>query len=141
MNSEPVFIVDDDEDDLQFIKEVWKELNYENELIFFSDGEAVLKHLKTDATVPFLILCDVNIPCMDGFELKKHLYEDDLLNYKSIPFVFWSSQASKEQIKKAYDLGGNGFFVKENTLNGLKTSLAEIMQYWLKSKVPEKIAL
>lgn len=42
MNSEPVFIVDDDEDDLQFIKEVWKELNYENELIFFSDGEAVL---------------------------------------------------------------------------------------------------
>lgn len=78
---------------------------------------------------------------MDGFELKKHLYEDDLLNYKSIPFVFWSSQASKEQIKKAYDLGGNGFFVKENTLNGLKTSLAEIMQYWLKSKVPEKIAL
>lgn len=137
MNDGPVRIVDDDEDDREFIKEVWKELNYNNELIFFSDGEAVLKHLKTNTTIPFLILCDVNITRMNGFELKKRLYEDDALFYKSIPFVFWSTQASKEQIKKSYDLGGNGFFVKESTVKGLKTSLSEIMQYWLKSKVPE----
>ena len=136
MNDGPVYIVDDDEDDREFIKELWKELDYRNELIFFDDGEAVLKHLKSDSTVPFLILCDVNIPRIDGFELKKRLYEDDSLNYKSIPFVFWTSQASKEQIKKSYDLGGNGFFVKESTMSGLKASLVEIMQYWLKSKVP-----
>jgi PleD family two-component response regulator len=74
---------------------------------------------------------------MDGFELKKRLYEDDSLNYKSIPFIFWSSQASVEQIKKSYDLGGNGFFIKESTLSELKASLIGIMQYWLKSRVPE----
>jgi PleD family two-component response regulator len=74
---------------------------------------------------------------MDGFELKRRLYEDDSLFYKAIPFVFWSSEASKEQIKKSYDLGGNGFFIKESTFNAVRTSLVEIMQYWLKSKVPE----
>jgi CheY-like chemotaxis protein len=137
MNDGPVYIVDDDPDDREFIKDIWKELNYNNKLIFFDDGEAVLRHLKTSPIVPFLILCDVNIPRMDGFELKKRLYEDDSLFYRSIPFVFWSSQLSKEQIKNSYDLGGNGFFIKESTMNGLKTSLIEIMQYWLKSKVPE----
>ncbi|HZF66302.1 MAG TPA: response regulator [Chitinophagaceae bacterium] len=136
MNDGPVYIVDDDEDDHEYIKEIWKELGYKNELVFFDNGEAVLRRMKADSTVPFLILCDVNIPRMDGFELKKRLYEDDTLNHKSIPFIFWSSQVSKEQIKKSYDLGGNGFFAKENTMSGLKASLIEIMQYWLKSKVP-----
>ena len=137
MNDGLIFIVDEDEDDREFVKHVWKELKYKNELMFFSDGDSLLKHLKTNTTIPFLILCDVNIPKMDGFELKKRLYDDDSLFYKSIPFVFWSSQASKEQIKKSYDLGGNGFFIKESTLNGFKVALSEIMQYWLKSKVPE----
>jgi CheY-like chemotaxis protein len=137
MNSAPLYIVVDDQDDQDIIKDIWKELNYDNALLFFGSGEDVLHHMKTDSTVPFLILCDVNIPRMNGFELKKRLYEDDSLFYKSIPFVFWSTQASPEQIQKSYDLGGNGFFIKDNSYQGLKTSLTEIMQYWLKSKVPE----
>jgi FixJ family two-component response regulator len=34
MNDGPVYIVDDDEDDREFIKELWKELGYKNELGF-----------------------------------------------------------------------------------------------------------
>src|SRR5215203_4249701 len=79
MNNGPVYIVDDDEDDRAFIKEVWQELAYTNELVFFSSGEAVLSRLKTDPVVSFLILCDVNLPGIDGFELKKRLYEDGTL--------------------------------------------------------------
>jgi CheY-like chemotaxis protein len=136
MNESPVFIVDDDEDDQEFIVEAWKELGYVNELKFFQNGDAVLKHLKAEPLVPFLILCDVNIPRMDGFELKDRLLESDALYHKSIPFVFWSSQASKEQIKKAYDLRVNGFFVKDNSIGNLKASLATIVEYWRKSQVP-----
>jgi CheY-like chemotaxis protein len=73
---------------------------------------------------------------MDGFELKDRLLESDALYHKSIPFVFWSSQASKEQIKKAYDLRVNGFFVKDNSIGNLKASLATIVEYWRKSQVP-----
>ena len=136
MNDGPVFIVDDDEDDREFVKEVWKELGYKNELLFFQNGEAVLNHLKTKKVVPFLILCDVNLPRMDGFELKDKLLESDEMYHKSIPFVFWSSQASTEQIKKAYNLRVNGFFMKDARMDDLKSSVATIMTYWLKSRVP-----
>jgi CheY-like chemotaxis protein len=136
VNEGPVFIVDDDEDDQAFIIEAWKELGYVNELKFFQNGDAVLKHLKAEQLVPFLILCDVNIPRMDGFELKDRLLESDALYHKSIPFVFWSSQASNEQIKKAYDLRVNGFFVKDNSIGDLKASLATIVEYWRRSQVP-----
>jgi CheY-like chemotaxis protein len=138
MNNGPVFIVDDDEDDQQIVKEVWQDLEYKNELLFFDNAEAVLHRFKTDPVVPFLIVCDVNVPKMGGFELKRRVLESDALYYKSIPFIFWSTQASREQVKKAYDLRVNGFFIKENRLADVKTSLAIIVQYWFRSVVPEQ---
>jgi CheY-like chemotaxis protein len=137
MNKGPVYIVDDDEDDKEFVKEVWKELGYTNELLFFSNGEAVLRHIKTNQVVPFLILCDVNLPRMNGFELKDRLLETTSLYHKSIPFVFFSTQASEEQVKKAYDLRVNGFFIKQDSIEELKASLATIVEYWQKSQVPQ----
>lgn len=137
MNDGPILIADDDTDDKEFLQEAWKELEFKNPLIFFSNGADVLSYFESGKTTPFLVLCDVNIPKMDGFELKEKIKENPGWNYKSIPFVFWSSQVSKKQIKKAYDLGVNGFFVKENNLEAIKQSLISIVTYWLKSVTPE----
>ncbi len=137
MNNGPILIVDDDKDDWEFLQDAWQDLEFENPLLFFSSGQHVLDYMKSGKASPFLILCDVNIPGIDGFELKKRLSEDPSTRYKSIPFVFWSTAVSKSQIQKAYDLGGHGFFLKENSLPEIKNSLAEMVKYWLKSIVPE----
>lgn len=52
MNNNPVFIVDDDADDQEFIKESWKEFEFDNPLVFFGSGEQVIKELKLH-NVPF----------------------------------------------------------------------------------------
>lgn len=132
----PIVIVDDDSDDREFLRDAWGELNITNKLIFFSNGQAVIEYLQSAEVTPFLIICDVNIPGMDGFELKAALLHDTSVNYKSIPFVYWSTVASEAQIRKAYDLGGNGFFVKDTSFDKLKESLREIIMYWKKSKTP-----
>jgi len=137
MNTAPILIVDDDADDRDFLQHAWKELNYSNPLIFLNTGEELLNYLDTEKTPPFLILCDVNIPKMDGFKLKEKILEDPKMHYKSVPFIYWSSLASKAQIQKAYDLGGNGFFIKECTFEKIKQSLIDIVNYWQKSIVPE----
>jgi len=137
VNTAPILIVDDDSDDRQLLREAWKELGFPNPLLFFNTGEEVLQYLSAEKIIPFLTLCDVNIPKMDGFELKAKLLEDTSMNYRSIPFVFWSSEVSKKQIQKAYDLGVNGFFVKGNTFEEIKNSLIDIVNYWQKSRVPE----
>ena len=137
MTDGPVVIVNDDEDDRAILEEAWKDLGFPNQLIFFTKGEDVLQHLRSESSPPFLVLCDVNIPRMDGFELKEKILNDSSINYKSIPFVYWSDEVSKSQIEKAYDLGGNGFFVKGNTFERIKKSLSSIVEYWSKSIVPE----
>ncbi|MEJ7767393.1 MAG: response regulator [Chitinophagaceae bacterium] len=137
MNNNPVFIVDDDTDDHHLVRECWKELGFANALVFFKSGEEVLQYLQATKVSPFLILCDVNVPAMGGFELKSILMRDELLNYKSVPFIFWSTYASNRQIKQAFSLSAHGFFIKGNKIAELKESLSEIINYWQKSKQPE----
>ena len=43
----PVVIIEDDADDQDFLNEVFKKLNYPNELVFFSDGNKALEYLKS----------------------------------------------------------------------------------------------
>ncbi len=137
MTKGPVFIVDDDHDDFALIELVWEELELKNQLLFFDNGEDVLKYLTANPAVPFMIICDVNIPAMDGFELREKIIQNPSMFYKSTPFIFWSTSATEEQIKKAYDLAVQGFFIKEHTLQELKQSLIDIIQYWKKSKMPK----
>ena len=136
MNNAPVFIVDDDVDDREIIHEIWNELGIKNPLLFFASGHEVLDHVKKDPTNPFIIISDVNLPRMDGFELRQKLLDEHSFHYKSIPFVFWSTVASNEQIKKAYDYGAQGFFIKGSNYSMLKESLDMIMTYWKTSKAP-----
>lgn len=136
MKAAPIVIADDDNDDNEFLKAAWEELGFENPLVFFQTGEQVLEYLKTEKLTPFMILSDVNLPKMDGFELKEKLFMDSDLKYVSIPFIFWSTTASEAQIKKAYDLGGNGFFIKGSSFESIKNSLVGIVKYWTESKVP-----
>ena len=137
MNSAPILIIDDDGEDREFISDAWNDLEFKNPLLFFDNGNDVLEYLANEHVNPFLIICDVNIPRMDGFELKQILLNNTNTRYRSIPFVFWSTQVSNAQIQKAYDLGVNGFFLKENNLNDLKQSLIDIVKYWKKSKTPD----
>lgn len=136
MNTAPILIVEDDLEDREFIQEAWNELEFKNELIFFNSGTELIDHLTKEKTIPFLIISDVNLHKMDGFKLKEKLLEDESLNHKSVPFVFFSNIAANAQIKKSYDLGGHGFFVKGTNIKEIKNTLGRIVKYWQISQAP-----
>ena len=137
MNTGPVFIIDDDAEELDIVQEIWQELSFKNTLEVFTDCERFLKRMEEKDINPFLIISDVNLAKMDGFALRQKLCESIELSYKSIPFIFWSTVASNEQVKHAYDSGGHGFFFKGSTYAEIKKSLNLIMSYWSESVVPE----
>lgn len=136
MNHNPIYIVDDDEDDQQIIQEAVAELGLTNELKFFYTAEAVLSQLRKNDLIPFIIISDINLPGMDGFTLREKILNESSMSDKSIPFIFWSTTASDAQVKRAFDLSAHGFFIKGRTFKELKEELGEIISYWSKSLAP-----
>lgn len=137
MNSkEPIIIVDDDTDDHAIFQEVAERLNLQNELLFFRNGLELLAYLRITTQKPFIIFCDMNMPQMGGLELRRHINEDEFLRKKSIPFVFFTTAASNEQIREAYDLTVQGFFLKESSFIETENTFKLILDYWSKCKHP-----
>ncbi|MCW3092235.1 MAG: response regulator [Ferruginibacter sp.] len=135
----PVIIIEDDFDDQELLREIFKRLNYGNELIFFSDGEQALDFLYSTTVKPFIILSDINIPRIDGMALRERINSDDQLKFKCIPYLFYSTAANPNQVFTAYSLSVQGFFQKGYSFTELEKTISIIMQYWERCVAPNKV--
>jgi len=132
----PVIIIEDDDDDQQFIKDAFIDLGYESQLKFFYDADSVISYLKSTTDKPFLIISDFNLSGMNGYELKKRINDDEQLRKKAIPFIFYTTSDQKYALDKVYEMMVQGFFVKENSIAGIKSTIKVIIDYWKLCKHP-----
>lgn len=129
-NEGPVVIIEDDMDDQECLIQVFKELGYPNEILFFQDGHEALDALNKTDIIPFVILSDINLPKLDGFALRDKIKMDAKLQLKCIPYLFFSTASSQKAVVDAYSLSVQGFFIKQNSMEKLKETIHAIMTYW-----------
>ncbi len=135
----PIIIIEDDQDDQDILNAIFKELNYKNKLIFFGDSEDALEYLiKTDIE-PFLVISDINMPKLSGFELREKVLNNEDLRLKSIPYLFFSTSAEQKHVIDAYSRSIQGFFIKPKTYNELKQMMMKIVEYWQECESPNYI--
>jgi CheY-like chemotaxis protein len=136
MDKKPIIVIDDDDDDLELILLAFSELNIENEIIVFNDGLKFLEYIKATEARAFFILCDINMTKLSGLELKKITYDDEKLRIKCVPFIFMSTSESSSSVMEAYSYGVQGFFIKPNSVEKLKSMLHAMITYWSESHHP-----
>ncbi len=132
----PVIVIEDDLDDQEILTEVFKKLGYKNEVVFFQDGTKALDYLNKRDITPFLILSDVNMPKINGFELREKVFADEQLHTKCIPYLFFTTSADKKAVMDAYALSVQGFFVKPSNFEKLEDTIRKIMEYWKECIAP-----
>jgi CheY-like chemotaxis protein len=132
----PVIVIEDDVDDQLFLTEVFTKLNYPNEVKFFFDGEEALAYINSSGESPFLILSDINMPKLNGFELRERLKTDAQLSVKCIPYLFFSTAINQQAVIDAYSLSVQGFFIKQNSMEELEKTISAIMEYWRRCAAP-----
>ncbi len=125
-----ILLVEDDLDDQEIIIEVLRKLNAQHQIITLKNGQEALEYLRGPSKKPFLILCDINMPVMNGLEFRAVLEADVMLRNKSIPFVFLTTTGNIAAVNKAYELTVQGFFQKRNTLEEFSRNLKTILEYW-----------
>jgi CheY-like chemotaxis protein len=132
----PIIFVDDDTDDQFIYEEICQKLGLLNKLKFFNNGELVLTYLRETKDKPFIIFCDINMPEMNGLQLRRKINEEEKLRRKSIPFIFFSTAATGAQVDLAYDLMVQGFFIKEQDFTSAQATFKMIVDYWSKCRHP-----
>lgn len=80
------------------------------EVVEAANGQIALEHLRNENNKFDLVLLDLMMPVMDGFEVMTRMREDDRL--KEMPVVVMSSAESSETISSCLKLGAKDFFVK-----------------------------
>jgi CheY-like chemotaxis protein len=132
----PVVIVDDDTDDQQFYQNAFAELGYKNELVCFTTGAEALTYLYRADVVPFVVISDINMPGMDGFELRDHVLKDQRVSDKCIPYIFLTTPSRSDEVTRAYKKSVQGFFIKPSNMMGIKSFLDLVMKYWQECVTP-----
>ena len=135
----PVLVIEDDKDDQELFFEVFKELNYKNDIVFFGDGEKALEYLINTEIEPFLILSDINMPKLNGIQLREKVYNNEDLRRKSIPYLFFSTSAEQKHVIDAYSKSIQGFFIKPASFEKLKLIIKKIVEYWQECVSPNYI--
>lgn len=106
----PIIIIEDDLDDQEVLNEIFKKLNYPNKVLFFADGEEALAHINESQNLPFLILSDINMPKLNGFDLRQKLKTDAKLNVKCIPYFIFFYRGESKSCHRCLQHVGTGFF-------------------------------
>ena len=137
--SGPIILIEDDADDRIFLQDVFKELNFVNEIIFFEDGELALDYLIKEPEEPFIIISDINMPKLSGLALKEKIQNNEDLRVKCIPYLFFTTSANQKDVIDAYSKSVQGFFVKPNSFEKLKTIIKKMVEYWQECESPNFI--
>ncbi|MCK8493546.1 response regulator [Spirosoma sp. RP8] len=126
----PIIHIENDVDDHYLIEKALQTALIRNPVRFFRDGQQALLYLQTTEEVPLVILCDVIMPGMDGFELRDRIAADPVLHMKAIPFVYFSTWGNKALVEKAYQGPVQGYHLKGRSFADLQSELSLIVAYW-----------
>lgn len=113
MNQKKVLIIEDDD---IFRGNIFDFLELENfQVLSAADGEIGLELVKEQQ--PDLILCDINMPNINGYQVLKKLRENS--ETANLPFIFITESADYDSRSYALQLGANGYLNKTVSLKDL----------------------
>ena len=129
-----ILLVEDNLGDVRLTQESLGEAKVRNNMIVASDGIEAMTYLRregeyADATRPDLILLDLNLPRMNGFEVLDAIKEDSDL--KRIPVVVLTTSQAEQDIIRSYNLYANAYVTKPVDLEQFIHVIKSIEDFWL----------
>ena len=139
-----ILLVEDSEDDIAIIRRAFQKAEIHNPIHVLRDGEGAITYLsgtgkysvRDEYPLPSLVLLDLKLPGMDGFEVLRWIRQTPGIN--SLRVVVLTSSDNIRDVNAAYQLGANSFMVKDLDFENSIELARLIRDFWLlKAKAPE----
>lgn len=130
-----ILLVDDDEVEYMKVSRAFAKLKITNALLHKKDGLEAKDYLSNCDELPGLILLDLNMPNMNGFEFLEYIKSDEDL--KMIPIVVLTTSNNDKDKVDSYKHSVAGYMVKPIRLEEYEKVIEIIKQYWSTSKLAD----
>ena len=120
--SMPVLVVDDYKTMIRIIRDLLKQLGFEN-VDDAADGQEALAKMKENKYG--LVISDWNMEPMTGYELLREVRADDKL--KTTPFIMVTAESKTENVVAAKKAGVNNYIVKPFNAATLKSKISAVI--------------
>jgi CheY-like chemotaxis protein len=109
-----------------------------NKLVRFGDGQQTLDYLQREeqASRQHLLLLDLNMPVMDGYQVLEHLKTDERTAH--IPVIVLTTTDDPGEIQRCYDLGCNAYVVKSADYEEFTEAMHRLGLFLTIARMPRK---
>ena len=130
-----ILSVEDNPADKRLISEILRMSQLLTKVEFVTDGMEALEYLYrrgkyADRELPDLVLLDLTLPRVDGYEVLQTIKSDAGL--RTLPVLILTGSKNHEDVRRSYELHANTYIVKPFDLDDLTTVMRGIEDYWLK---------
>jgi len=137
LSDSSILLVEDNEEDILLLKRAFRNAHIANPLNVVKDGEQAIKYLAGSTAcasggrhpVPLLILLDLRLPRLSGFEVLEWIRERSELD--RVIVVVLTNSDHVPDVSKAHALGANSYLVKPGTSDELVAMVKRIRGRWL----------
>jgi len=136
-----ILLVEDDENDVFFLRQAMKKAGALNPIQVASDGQEAIDYFKGTGRfasrekfpLPCLVLLDLKLPHVMGLDVLKMIRQQSEV---AAIVVILTSSREEADIATAYRLGANGYLVKPTDVNKLTEIAKSIKDFWLTQNTP-----
>jgi len=132
----PILVVEDSAEDFTALGRAFRKYALQNPVLRCEDGDQALTYLQGyghaagwPATLPAIVLLDLNLPGTDGRTVLDVLKKDPRL--QAIPVIIFSTSSSVRDIEDCYRLGANSYLTKPIEYAALEEKIRLTITYWL----------
>jgi CheY-like chemotaxis protein len=128
-----ILLIEDNEGDILLTKEALKETNGVATISVARDGEEGITFLKQNlaisiASLPNLILLDINLPKKNGHEVLKYIKSTDGL--KHIPVIMLTTSSYSKDINESYENFANCYVTKSVVIEDFLDAIYKLIDFW-----------
>lgn len=137
----PILLVEDNEDDVLFMRRAARHANVTRTFSVVSDGQAAMDYLAGNAEysdrekypLPCFVLLDLKLPYKSGLEVLEWIRQQTEL--RPLPVIMFTSSGEPADVERAYRLGANGYVVKPSNMEQLIGIVRSISAFWLEQNL------
>ena len=125
-----ILVIDDSPDDVDLLLRTFRQLRVENPIDVCGSGDAAINHLVTNvASPPSLVLLDLKMPAVDGFQVLQKIKSHPTL--RDVVVIVLTTSSDTYDVRVAYELGANSFLTKPLDLDEFRAMVNAFHQYWI----------